>query len=47
VHMRETVAANNVYGWAARFVTALATLRMSAARGSHSAGRRFTDIEVA
>jgi trehalose-6-phosphate synthase len=48
VRMREVVAVNNAYRWAAKFVLALSTIGKSAAcRRSHNASEREVDAEVA
>jgi hypothetical protein len=45
--MRETVAVNNIYRWAARFIVALSSLGASAARGIRKPDESLIDTEVA
>ena len=47
LRMRETVAVNNVYRWAARFIVALSSLGASAARGIRKPDESLIDTEVA
>jgi hypothetical protein len=44
LRMRQAVAVNNVYRWAARFIMALSTLRVSAAGGTRSSDEKFTEV---